>query len=67
VYEDFPFFFFQCNLLLFIKKKLNSPISIAHAENGCLAIQDSAKWKGLSPASVDVGFLWWGFLKPMPS
>jgi len=50
-----------------VAEKLNSLNSIVHAENGCLAVQDSAKSERPSPASVDVGFLRRGFLKPRPS
>jgi hypothetical protein len=49
-------------------EKLNSFNTIVLAENGCLAVQDSAKSERPSPASVDVGFLQWGFfLKLRPS
>jgi len=50
-----------------LAEKLNSLNSIVHAENGCLAVQDSAKSERPSPASVDLGFLRQGFLKPRPS
>jgi len=50
-----------------LAEKLNSLNSIVHAENGCLAVQDSAKSERPSPASVDLGFVRRGFLKPRPS
>jgi hypothetical protein len=50
-----------------LAEKLNSLNSIVHAEKGCLAVQDSAKSERPSLASVDVGFLRQGFLKPRPS
>jgi hypothetical protein len=49
-----------------LAEKLNSLNSIVHAENGCLAVQDSAKSERPSLASVDEGFLWRGFLKLRP-
>jgi hypothetical protein len=49
-----------------LAEKLNSLNSIVHAENVCLAVQDSAKSERPSSASVDVGFLRRSFLKPGP-